>query len=125
MGLSLKEPPTGPLTKKEKERNKKKQQREVGQGQGSNIEGNLRTGRAKQQRSRLLPSQKDAIYKSVDNPVTPKPKTKAMYGQGQVKDVSTKLKEKKKKQLALKKATKNMNMGGVMKNRGGTFKGIF
>jgi len=25
MGLSLKEPPTGPLTKKEKERNKKKQ----------------------------------------------------------------------------------------------------
>ena len=125
MGLSLKEPPTGPLTKKEKERNKKKQEREVGRGQGSNFEGNLRTGRAQQQRSYLPFDAKDAIYKSVDNPVTPKPKTKAMYGQGQVKDVSTKLKEKKKKQLALKKATKNMNMGGVMKNRGGTFKGIF
>jgi len=125
MGLSLKpyKEKTGPLTKKEKERNKKKQEREVGGGQGSSVEGNLRIGRRKQQRSRMPDSAKDSIYKSKDNPVTPSPKnTGFMYGVGQVVDVSPKT---KKKQLALKKATKSMNMGGVMKNRGGTFKGIF
>ena len=123
MGLSLTEPKTGPLSKKEKEKNKKKQKNV--KGQGSNIEGNLRTGRNTQQYSYMPASAKDAIYKSVDKPKTPKPKTRAMYGEGQVKDVSTKLKEKKKKQLDVKKATKKMNMGGVMKNRGGMFKGTY
>ena len=125
MGLSLKpyKEKTGPLTKKEKERNKKKQEREVGGGQGSSVEGNLRIGRRKQQRSRMPDSAKDSIYKSKDNPVTPRPKnTGFMYGVGQVVDVSPKT---KKKQLALKKATKSMNMGGVMKGRGGTFKGVY
>jgi hypothetical protein len=120
MGLSLTEPKTGPLSKKEKEKNKKKQKNV--KGQGSNIEGNLRTGRNTQQYSYMPASAKDAIYKSKAKPTTPKPKTKAMYGQGQVIDVSTK---GKKKQLALKKATKKMNMGGVMKNRGGMFKGSY
>tara|TARA_R100000541_G_scaffold30618_1_gene39573 strand:+ start:937 stop:1302 length:366 start_codon:yes stop_codon:yes gene_type:complete len=121
MGLSTGN--EGPLTKKEKQKNKK-QQKNV-KGQGSNIEGNLRTGRNTQQYSYMPASAKDAIFKSVDNPKTPKPKTNAMYGDGQVKDVSTKLKKKKKAQLALKKATKKMNMGGVMKARGGTFKGTY
>ena len=111
----------GPLTKKEKEKNKKKQKNV--KGQGSNVEGVLRTGK-KQSEYSVTPygAEKSMFRTTVKNPKPPSSKGGSIYGSaaGKLEKVKVPKKKKDVSDFAVKK-----NMGGVMKARGGSFKGTY
>ena len=113
---------TGPLTKKEKEKNKKKQKNV--KGQGSNVEGVLRKGK-KQSEYSVTPygAEKDMYRTTVKNPKPPSSKGGSIYGSASGKLEKVKVPKKKKKDVSDFAVKKNMG-GAIMKNRGGSFKGV-